>query len=147
LPNFKNLDISNDTVLMVQIFNSGLHMATPEEGGLIPHCKRVDGSYHMDGDLVLLSKDMQYDLFKQLEVELQSYKKNPIIFMALLPRYLERGCCRDPHHMKNRAEPDFAKKLEEGIVAVRRNIWNSAFRHGFRRCVTLSTWRVERSWR
>jgi hypothetical protein len=136
----KNLIIGPDTVLMIQVFDSGLYMAAPEEGGLIPNCKRVDGSYHMDGDLVLLSKDMQYDLFKQLDSELQNYKMHPIIFMAPLPRYLEKGCCQDQDHMKNRFEPDFAKKLEEGVFDVRKNIKNLAFRHGFRRCVTLSAW-------
>jgi hypothetical protein len=136
----KNLSIGNDTVLMVQVFDSGLYMVAPDEGGLIPNCKCVDGSYHMDGDLVLLLKDMQYDLFKQLDGELQNHKGKPIIFVAPLPRYLERGCCQEPDHMKNRAEPDFGKKLEEGVFAVMRNIKNSAFRHGYKRCVTLSAW-------
>jgi hypothetical protein len=137
-------------VLVIQVFDSGLYMAAPDEGGLIPNCKRVDGTYHMDGDLVLLSKDMQYDLFKQLDGELQNHKGNPIIFVAPLPRYLEKGCCQDPDHMKNRAEPDFGKKLEEGVFAVRRNIKNSAFKHGYKRCVTLSAWgkvrRLESLW-
>jgi hypothetical protein len=70
----KNLSIGLNTVLMIQVFDSRLYMAALEEGGLIPNCKRVDGSYHMDGDLVLLSKDMQYDLFKQLDSQLQNYK-------------------------------------------------------------------------
>jgi hypothetical protein len=60
--------------------------------------------------------------------------------LNVLPRYLEKGCCQDPDHMKNRAEPDFGKKLEEGVFAVRRNIKNSAFKHGYKRCVTLSAW-------
>jgi lysophospholipase L1-like esterase len=82
--------------------------------------------------------------------ELQNFRTNPIIFMAPLPRYLEKGCCQDPDHMKNRLEPDFAKKLEEGVFAVRRNIKNSAFRHEYKHCVTLSAWgkvrKIESIW-
>jgi hypothetical protein len=142
--------VGPETNLVAHIFDSGLYMAAPGEGGLIPHCRRIDGSYHMDGDLVLLPKDLQYDLFKQLASELDNYKKNPVIFVAPLPRYLEEGCCGDKDHMKNRREPDFAQKLEKGVFEVRTNIKNSAFRHGFRRAVTLSAWgkvrKMEKLW-
>jgi hypothetical protein len=125
-------------------------MAAPEEGGLIPPSKRMDGSYHIDGDLVLLPKELQYYLFKQLVLELDNYKSNTIVFMGPLPQYLEQGCCSDADHMKNRLDLEFKKKLEEGVYAARTNIKNSAFRHKFARCVTISSWgkvkRLEEIW-
>jgi hypothetical protein len=136
----KKLAVGPNTVIVVQVFESGLYMAAPGEGGLIPPSKRLDGSYHMDGDLVLLPKELQYDLFKQLVLELDSYKNNTVIFMGPLPQYLERGCCSDVDHMKNRQDPEFKKKLEEGVYAARTNIKNSAFRHKLRKSVTISSW-------
>jgi hypothetical protein len=131
LAELNKLAVGPETTLVAHIFDSGLYMAAPGEGGLIPHCRRIDGSYHMDEDLVLLPKDLQYDLLKQMASELDNYKKNPVIFVAPLPRYMEEGCCGDKDHMKNRREPDFAQRLEKGVFEVRTNIKNSAFRHGF----------------
>jgi hypothetical protein len=115
-------------------------MAKTEEGGLIPPCTRADGTYHIDGVLELINRDMQYELFKQLLIELRDHKANKVLFMAPLPCYLEASCCGDKDHVANRAQEDFKKKMEEGIYAARQNLKNFAFRNGLRNCVTISTW-------
>jgi hypothetical protein len=133
-------NITREDILVVQVFDSGLFMAAPKEGGLIPHCKNLDGTYHMHGDLTLLAKDMQYELFKQLFKDIEKHKDNITIFLAPLPRYMEEGCCGDRDHMPNRREPDFKTKLEAGVFGVRRNVKDFAFRHGYRNTHTISTW-------
>jgi hypothetical protein len=144
------LQPNKEDVIIVQTFDTGLYMAAPDEGGLLPPVKQLDGSYHIHGDLVLLTKDLQYDLFKQILSELEKWKENDTIFLAPLPRYLTDGCCTAPHHMQNRSAPDFATKLESGLYAARKNIKDFAFRHGYRRCSTVSTWgkvkRVKNIW-
>jgi hypothetical protein len=60
-------------------------MVVPEEGGFIPPSKRADGSYHIDGELVLITKDLQYAFFKQLIKELEGFENNNIVFLAPLP--------------------------------------------------------------
>jgi hypothetical protein len=70
---------------------------------LSPPCRQPKGSYHIDGDLVLLAKEMQYDFFKQLLPELEKWKDNYTIFLVPSPRYLGQGCCNDKDHVKNRS--------------------------------------------
>jgi hypothetical protein len=77
-------------------------MAATKDGGLLPPCIRADGTMHVDGDLVLLPKDLQYSLFKQIDADLSSVKHHKIIFMAPLPRYYAEGCCEDAEHVGNR---------------------------------------------
>jgi hypothetical protein len=136
----EKLAIDAETVLIIQVFDSGLYMAKTEEGALIPLCRRADGTYHIDGVLEFLSRDMQYSLFKLILEETMAYRSNNTIFMAPLPAYLEEGCCGDPDHASNRASPAFKKTLEEAIYAARANIKNFAFRNGLRKCTTISTW-------
>jgi hypothetical protein len=62
----QKMTIKRETVIVLQTFDSGLYMVAPEEGGLIPPSKRSDGSYHIDGELVLITKDLQYAFLKQL---------------------------------------------------------------------------------
>jgi hypothetical protein len=74
---------------------------------------------------------MQYDLFKHLMSEIHEYKKNPLIFLAPLPRYLEEGCYSGQVHALNRKQADYKKqrkKQEEAVFAARQNIKNVSFR-------------------
>jgi hypothetical protein len=136
----KSLRVNSSTIFVVQIFDSGCFMVRTEEGGLIPICKRADGSYHVDGMLELINTESQYDLFQQVMIELRDYKNNILIFLAPIPCYLTASCCEDLDHASNRSQADFSKKMEEGVFAVRQNIKNFAFKAGLRRCHTISTW-------
>jgi hypothetical protein len=135
-----NITITHSTIIVIQTFDSGFFMVRTEEGSLIPACKRADGSLHIDGDLVMVNKDMQLDLFRQMMEELTEWKNNYIIFMAPLPKYLEAGCCPDEDHVGNRKQPDYKQKMEEAVFAARTNIKNFAFRAGLKKCHTVSTW-------
>jgi hypothetical protein len=150
LEGLAQLEIKEDTIIVVQVFDSGIFWVKTEEGGLIPPCRRADGSYHIDGELEVVNKGMQFDLFRKVCDELLDVKKNRIIFMAPLPRYLETGCCQDIDHVSNMKLPDYKKKQEEAIFASRQNIKDFAFRQGLRNSVTISSWgkvrHVENLW-
>jgi hypothetical protein len=110
------------------------------EGSLIPPRKNNEGNYHIDGDLVLAPKELQWKFFQQLAEELADFKSSRIVFAAPLPRYLEGAFCEDADHVGNRTQEDFKKKLEEEVYLARTNIKNSAFRCGFKNAVMISTW-------
>jgi hypothetical protein len=136
------LAVEADTWLVVQVFHSGLYMVAPAEVGLVPPCRRADGNVHVDGDLVLLPKDLQYELFKQIDAELMAFKHQRILFMSLLPwySYMCKSCCEDSDHVGNRKLPDFKQKMEDGVFGARTNIKNFAYRHGYRNSSTISSW-------
>jgi hypothetical protein len=135
-----DLRMEEGTVLILQVFDSGMFWARTEDGSLIPPCRRADGSYHIDGEFEIIKREMQYDLFKHLMSELLDHKDKPLIFLAPLPRYLEEGCCQDSDHVANRKNPDYKKKQEEAIYNARQNIKNFAFRQNVKNCVTISAW-------
>jgi hypothetical protein len=134
------LKTDENTILVLQIFESSFFWVKTEEGGLIPPCRRSDGSYHIDGELEIVNREMQFGLFKQLMDELLGHRSNKLILMAPLPMYLEEGCCGDEDHVANRKQEDYKKKQEEAVFAARQNLKNFAFRQGLRRCVTVSAW-------
>jgi uncharacterized membrane protein YgcG len=135
-----SLEVKANTWIVVQVFDSALYMAAPREGGMVPPCRRADGSMHVDGDLIMITKDLQYEFFRQLDVELTSLKHQKVIFMAPLPRYYLESCCEDPEHVGNRSQPDYKKKLEDSVFTARANLKNFAFRHGYRQSQTISSW-------
>jgi hypothetical protein len=85
------LGVGEDTWIVMQVFDSGLFMAAPPDGGLVPPCMRADGKVHIGGDLVLLPKDLQYDLLKQLDGELANYKASEDPVYGADPAILQRG--------------------------------------------------------
>jgi hypothetical protein len=58
-----SLEVKASTWIVVQVFDSALFMAAPREGGMVPPCRRADGSMHVDGDLIMITKDLQYEFF------------------------------------------------------------------------------------
>ena len=116
-------------------------MARTDEGGLVPICKRPAGDYHIDGDLVLAPKELQYTNFccaKPLFEEAGCRKKNVI---TSIPRYLVVGCCEDPRHGPNRKEDNFRPELELSVMEVRKNIKDFCFRQGIRNTRVVGPWK------
>jgi hypothetical protein len=134
--------ISASTVIVIQLFDNGLFMTATDEGELMPLRRDPDGKVHSDGDLTLAPKELQWKMFKQLHEELVDHKDNMIVFLAPLPRFLDEPCCTASSHMKNFLNADYKKKLEESVFQSRTNIKDFAFRLGYRRTRTLSTWGI-----
>jgi hypothetical protein len=124
--------ITSSTVLVIQLFDNGLFM---------PLRRDPDGKVHSDGDLTLAPKELQWRLFKQLHEELADYKDNMVVFLAPLPKFLDEPCCTASSHMRNFLNEDF-KKMEESVYQSRTNIKDFAFRLGYRKARTLSTWGI-----
>jgi hypothetical protein len=117
-----------------------MYMVKTEDGGLIPPCRRADGTNHIDGVLEFLNREMQFDLFKQLHGELADFRRNPVVFLAPLPCYVDQACCDDKDHVSNRASPDYKKLQETNVYNARQNIKNFAFRLGMRNSSVISSW-------
>ena len=116
-------------------------MASTDERGLVPICKRPACDYHIDGDLVLAPKELQYTTFccaKPLFEEAGSRKK---IVITSIPRYLVDGCCEDPRHGSNRKEADFRPDLELAVMEVRKNIKDFCFCLGIRNTRVVGPWK------
>jgi hypothetical protein len=140
----EGMAVSTATTLVLQIMDNAFFMDATEEGGLIPLSKTADGKYHCFGDLAFTPKEMQWKLMQQAAKEISHLKANKLVILAPLPRYLEEGCCENKEHMPNRAEPDFRKKMEDHVFQCRASIKDFAFRLGFKRSKTISTWGIVR---
>jgi hypothetical protein len=49
-----------------------------------------------------------------------------------IPRYVTCGCCTDPDHVVNRADPEYKTKMMQGLDALKRNLKDFKFRDGKR---------------
>ena len=130
-----------DAAVVFQMLDNNLYMARTDEGGLVPICRRPAGDYHIDGDLVLAPKELQYTTFCCAKPFFEEAGSRKQIVITSIPRYLVDGCCEDLRHGSNRKEADFRPDLELAVMEVRKNVRDFCFRQGIRNTRVVGPWR------
>ncbi len=112
------LEISEDAIIVVHCFDNMVYMARSEEGGDLPIRRFPDGSYHIEGDLVLAGKERVLMYFKNCLPFLKLLEGRRVVFLTTLPRYL-RGCCERSDHAANCQEEGFEEQLRKCLAECR----------------------------
>ena len=76
----------DNTVVVFQFLDTSLFMARTEEGGLVPAQKGLDGAFHVDGDSVLVPKELQYNTFQLILPILEAVGDRKLIIVTPIPR-------------------------------------------------------------
>jgi hypothetical protein len=98
------------------------YMAQFEEVHTSPARRDLEGRYHIDGDLVVASKDAQLRLLHNLEPVWKATVGYKTIVVGPMLRYITGGCCDDPEHIPNRNKPDFTKNLKKEMVVAKNTL-------------------------
>ena len=118
-----------------QLMDNNVYMGLPEEGNLILARMGQDGVYHVDGALVMASRDIQFNTFRAITPLLKAGGKRKMDFMTPIPRYFKHKCCSDPEHISNFVEAEYVKTLEESLFKSKKLARDFMFRmrlHGLR---------------
>jgi hypothetical protein len=125
------LEIAEDDIIVVHCFDNVAFMSRSEEGGDLPIRRYPDGVYHVEGDLVLASKERIHMYFKNCLPFLQLLEGRKVVFLTPMPRYL-RGCCLRSDHAPNRFDEGFEDQLRKGLVDCRGYFKDFLFTSGLR---------------
>jgi hypothetical protein len=113
-------------------------MARSEEGGDLPIRRFVDVSYHIEVDLVLVSKERLFMFFKNCIPLLRLLENRKVIFLTPGPRYLQDGCCSREDHAPNRGSEGFEEEIRRGLADRRGFIKDFLFTNQLRRFTVLN---------
>ncbi len=103
-----------------------------EEGGDLPIRWVLPGDYHVEGDLVVASKERQFMFFKNCLPFLTLLAGRLVVFLTPMPRYLYISCCEDTEHAPNRREAGFEDELRKALADSRDYYKNFLFTSGLR---------------
>lgn len=117
-----------NVAVVFQLLDNNVYMALTEEGSLIPSRMGQDGKYHVDGALVMASKEMQFNTFRIITPLLEAAGKKKTILVSPIPRYFDKKCCEDPDHIPNFENEDYKKVLEGGLFESRKLCKDFTFR-------------------
>ena len=126
--------------VVFQIFDSNFYLARTEEGGLVPICKRINGAYHVDGDLAFAPKELQFTIFGDAKPLLEAANGRSVVLVSPIPRYLLKSCCLDSSHAGNIREADYRSGLESAVIESRKFLKDFCFRHGLRNVRVVGPW-------
>jgi hypothetical protein len=124
-------EMTEDDVIVVHCFDNVVFMSRSEEGGDLPIRRFPDGSYHIEGELVLAGKERIHMYFKNCLPFLQLLEGRKVVFLTPMPRYL-RGCCVRLDHAPNRLEDGFEDQLRRGLTECRGYFKDFLFTSGLR---------------
>jgi hypothetical protein len=110
------VEMSNDDICLIHCFDNIDYMARSEEGGDLPIRKFTTGEYHIEGDLVLASKERLYMYFKNCINILKLVEKLTVFFLSPLPCYLYKSCCPHLNHAPNTREEDFEERMRRSLM-------------------------------
>jgi hypothetical protein len=135
-------DSVEDVVVILGVLDNTFFKARFEDRGAIPICKRLDGTYHVDGDIICAPLETSKAALLQLLPLMKSLPEVDKILMGPFPRYLRRGCCDDPTHAPNVASEDHPVTMLADIEATSRS-WRGILLQGdTAQCETLQCgWR------
>jgi hypothetical protein len=109
--------LSSEDIIVIHCFDNVSFMARSEEGGDLPIRRYCDGEFHIEGELVLASKERLYmyfclPIFTLLE-------GRTVFFLTPMPRYLYTSCCERPDHAPNRTGEDFEDVFRKSLMECR----------------------------
>ena len=124
--------IGPEDYVIVQALDNTAYMGRSEEAGDLPIRRLPNGKYHVDGDLVIANYERQKMMFNALEPVLRLLDKRNVILLTPMPRWLYRGCCRDPEHAPNRRHERFEETLRSDLSNFRKSFKNLCFTSNLR---------------
>ena len=106
----------------------------------MPICKRINGAYHVDGDLAFAPKELQFTIFGDAKPLLEAANGRSVVLVSPIPRYLLKSCCLDSSHAGNIREADYRSGLESAVIESRKFLKDFCFRHGLRNVRVVGPW-------
>jgi hypothetical protein len=132
-------EVRPETLVLIGL-ESSFYQAQTEDGFTMPVKKTTDGHYHVEGELVLCTREVQIKHFKTMEPLWQLSEHFKMIIIAPLPEYIIGGCCQGSGHVANRGLPNFEAKLRSGLDGVKQNMKMYLHSGGLSKCMVLDPW-------
>jgi hypothetical protein len=101
-----------------------------EEGGDLPIRRYCDDEFHIEGELVLASKERLYMYFRNCLPIFSLLEGRTLFFLTPMPRYLYNSCCERPDHAPKRTAEDFDAELRKNLIDCRSHCKDFLFTSG-----------------
>jgi hypothetical protein len=130
--------LSEDDIVVIHCFDNIAYMARSEEGGELPIRRYPTGDFHIEGELVLASKERLFMYFKNCLPFFKLLEKLTVYFLSPLPRHLYVSCCQREDHAPNIKVDGFEEEMRKALQDCRNNYKDFFFTSGLRNVTVLN---------
>ena len=134
-----------DAVIFMML-DSTLYMGRTTDGTTMRAKRGADGVYHIKGELILATKDIQLNIFTAIKPVLMAAGCKPLILVTPLPRYSLGPCCKDSNHIMNQRKEDFHRNMLRDLDGAAENFRRFIFNDNIRRGSTFNPSLLYRDW-
>ena len=124
--------------VIVQMMDNFVYMARQPDGSTSHHTKGKDGKFHVPGELILVEKSVQYNMYNMLKPVLKAVGGCPILVITSMPRYFKGKCCSNSEHLSNFSDDDYEAKMKMKLDELRVNIRTFLYTDNIRRVIVIN---------
>jgi hypothetical protein len=124
-------------VIVVVGLDESYFMAQFEEVHTTPARRDADGHYHIDGELVVATKEVQLRMLKTMRPIWEATSGHKTIVVGPMVRYLTESCCDDEDHLPNRNDAGFGEGLRKKMLEARNVLKDFLTKEGHGHCRVL----------
>jgi hypothetical protein len=109
-------------VVVLFLLDNSMFYTRVNDGGRALPKKLADGKFHVVGEMVVASRDIQTEHYNTLRPVLDAVGRIPCLIVAPLQRYIVAGCCDDVRHVANRLDRGFQDDQKQQLALLVRNL-------------------------
>ena len=134
----KGIQAEDPETVVYQLLDNLVFLGRKLDGTTELPKRSASGIYHVAGDLIVASKDVQYNLYKVIRPLLMAAGNRPLVIVTPFPRYTDSPCCEDPSHITNFKSEGFAENIVRQLGELRSNFRSFLFTDRIRRASTVN---------
>jgi hypothetical protein len=109
-----------DLVIFQLINNSSFYVRGEDGSRQLP--RRTEDDHHLEVELFVCARETQFEHLRTLRPLFEAVGKKNSLWLSPMPRYVVAGCCTNPRHAPNRADPYFQDDMSTQLDTFKRSI-------------------------
>jgi hypothetical protein len=109
-------------VVVLFLLDNSMFYTRSNDGGRALPKKLADRKFHVVGEMVVASRDIQTEHYNALRPVLDAIGRLPCLIVAPLQRYIVAGCCADVRHVANRLDRGYQDDQKQQLALLVRNL-------------------------
>ena len=114
----------NSFTIVLHLFDNSIYKGLSD--GELTDAFKLKGSYHIKGELQLISSTELKSLFETALPIMRACSGSNIILLGPLPRYVNKKCCDEASHITNFGTPEYVASMASSIREMGKQLRNMA---------------------
>jgi hypothetical protein len=118
----KQIEDEDPATVILQLLDNSVYYCRQEDGSRVIPKKGADDIYHIEGELLVFSRDVQAEQFNLLRPIFEAVESRRVIWVVPTPRYITSSCCDNNQHMLNKQDQYLRENIAIQLDSLKKNM-------------------------